>query len=163
MYSADNLARGIERSKELARVGDSVAALDLASKLVTDYPDDIEAWLLRAYVHELNESFAEAESDLTRAMATNALEPHVFFTRGRMRYQLGRYHEAGGDFQEGLRLCDFHRNDYYRSELYFWRGAVYLELGDKKAALDVLTLLPDDFVSFIERVLSKQDMLDRCV
>ena len=43
-----------------------------------------------------------------------------------MRYQLGRYHEAAGDFQEALRLCDLHPSEYYRSELRFWRGAVYL-------------------------------------
>jgi len=59
-YPADNLASKMERSKELARAGDSVAALDLASKLVADYPGDTEAWLLRAYLHELSESFKEA-------------------------------------------------------------------------------------------------------
>jgi tetratricopeptide (TPR) repeat protein len=163
MASTDNLTLGIKRSKQLAQAGDLVGALDLASKLVTDYPVEIEAWLQRAYVHELNESFAEAESDLTQALAANALEPHLFYSRGRMRYHLGRYSEAGRDFQEGLKLCDIHHNDYYRSELYFWRGAVYLELGDKQAAFDILKLLPDDFVSCIEQVLSKQDMLARCV
>jgi tetratricopeptide (TPR) repeat protein len=163
MDEADSLATQIRRSKELARVGNTGAALDLALTLVMDYPRRVEAWLLRAYLHELNGNFEEAESDLTRAMTINALEPHIPYTRGRMRYAIGEYHEANGDFQEGLRLCDVHSNEYYRSELHFWCGAVYLKLGDKKAAMKILTLLPDDFVSFIGEPLSKQDMLERCI
>jgi tetratricopeptide (TPR) repeat protein len=162
MLLAADLDRRIKQSKELARAGDRPAALDLASSLVAAHPGELRVWLLRAYIHELEESYLEAESDLSRAITVNGSEPHAFYTRGRMRYELGRYSEAGADFNEGLQLCDLHKNDYYRSELHFWLGAVYLELGDKPAALSVLTLLPDDFSSFIHGVWTKQSMLNRC-
>jgi tetratricopeptide (TPR) repeat protein len=162
MHLPDGLTVEIKQAKTLAQAGDFDAALDLASKTIKAFPGALEAWLTRAYVHELNSSYAEAEADLNQATLIGVLEPHVFYTRGRMRYSLERYKDAGMDFQEGLRLCDLHRNDYYRSELHFWSGAVFLELGDKKSALEAFTRLPDDFSSFINGPIEKKHMLARC-
>lgn len=50
MYSADKLDIEIKRADHLARDRDLVGALDLASPLITEYPQDVRVWLLRAYL-----------------------------------------------------------------------------------------------------------------
>jgi Flp pilus assembly protein TadD len=82
MDQTENLTEQIEQAKQLYRSGRSNAAFDLASKLVADYPGKTQVWLLRSFLYELQEDFDEAESDLTRAVQVNGLEPHVFTPEG---------------------------------------------------------------------------------
>jgi hypothetical protein len=75
----------------------------------------------------------------------------------------GMYLEADLDFREALRICKVHSDDYYHFELLFWHCAACIELEDKSAALKSLALLPDDFVSFIRRPISKRELLEQCL
>ena len=152
----------IAKAKKMARNNDVPGAMVVANRMLSEYPDQIEVWMLQGYLHELNEEYEQAKADITRAIELNELEPHLFYSRGRLLYQLGKLREAVQDFGKGLDLCDYHKNDYYRHELLFWRAATLLKLGDKKGSLDDLSRLPDDFSSWTDRSQTKQDLVAAC-
>ena len=76
-----HLADLISKIEDLARHHEDDRAMSLANELVEQYPNEMRGWSLRAYLHERNRNFAEAVTDLTRAIDINAFEPH-FFTAG---------------------------------------------------------------------------------
>jgi tetratricopeptide (TPR) repeat protein len=125
----------ISKAQELVKRQDSHGAMLLANELVKQYPNEIKAWSLRAYLHERNENYTEAVADLTRAIDINALEPHFLYSRGRYYFGLGDDQSAVNDFSKGLVLCDYHNSDYYREELHFWRAEALLRLGKRQEAL----------------------------
>jgi tetratricopeptide (TPR) repeat protein len=162
MIEPTSLDLFITRAKKLAQENDLPGAMALAETILVEHPDEIKSWLLRSYLHELSEDYTGAERDLTQAVRISPTEPHLYYTRGRMHYLLGRFTEAADDFREGLALCSFHNNDYYRDELYFWSGATQLKLGDTDVAAGFLERLPDDFGSWTDRFQTKQDLLNEC-
>ncbi len=156
------LDKSIAKAKEMARNGDDAEAAALADELLDQHPNEMRVWMLRGYLHELNEEYGQAKIDLTRAIELNNLEPHLFYSRGRFAYQLGELREAVQDFSKALDLCEYHKNDYYRDELLFWRAATLLKLGDKRGSLDDLSRLPEDFSSWTDRPQTKQDLVAAC-
>ncbi len=152
----------IFKADEMARNQDVPGAMALANQLLDEYPGEIKVWMLRGYLHELNEEYEQAKADLTHAIGINSREPDLYYNRGRFAYQLGDFQDAVQDFSKGLDLCDFHNNDYYRDELHFWRAATLLNLGDKQGALDDLNRLPEDFSSCTDRPQTKQDLVIAC-
>ena len=159
---SSELENGISRAKGMARNQDDSGAMNLANELLSRYPDDIRVWMLRGYLHELNEEYEQAKADLTLAIRINSLEPHLYYSRGRFSYQLGEMQEAVQDFSKGLDLCDFHKNDYYRHELSFWRAATLLKLGDRRGALSDLRSLPEDLSSCTDSPQTKRDLVEAC-
>jgi tetratricopeptide (TPR) repeat protein len=155
----DNL---IAKAKKLARNRDEEAAMTLANELVAHYPNEMKVWLLRGYLHELGNDYTGAVADLTRAIEINAMEPHLFFTRGANRFALGDDQSAIDDFTEGLDLCDLHKNDYYRETLHFWRAEALLRLGKKHEALADLARVHDGFRFWTYKLRTKADLLDDC-
>jgi tetratricopeptide (TPR) repeat protein len=161
-FMGSRLEDSIAKAKKMARDQNDSRAMDLANELLSQHPDDMRVWMLRGYLHELNEEYEQAKTDLTQAIGMNSLEPHLYYSRGRFSYQLGELHEAVHDFSKALSLCDFHKNDYYRDELLFWRAATLLKLGDKQGSLDDLSKLPEDFTSCTDHPQTKQDLIAAC-
>jgi tetratricopeptide (TPR) repeat protein len=156
------LEESIAEAKKKARNHDVQGAMVVSNQLLSEYPDLLEVWMLRGYLHELNKEYEQAKADITRAIELNELEPHLFYSRGRFAYQLGELREAVQDFSKGLDLCKYHASDYYYDELLFWRAATLLKLGDKKGSLNDLIKLPDDFSSCTDRPQTKQDLISAC-
>ena len=149
----------VAKAKQLARAGDGTAAIALADEVIHRYPLKIEGWMVRGLVHELGDEYELAARDITRAIELNSLEPHLYYSRGRYFFYLGDDHRAADDFSQGLRLSEFHKNDYYREELLFWRAEAFLRLGRKKEALEDLANVSDDFTSWTYKLRTKQDLL----
>ena len=152
----------IARAKKLAREHDGAGAMLLANELISRLPQEMKAWLLRGYLNELDNNWIEACANLTRAIELNSLEPHLFYTRGRYQFQTGNREAALADFSEGLRLCDFYKNDYYREELYFWRAETLIRLGRRREALEDLSRVGDEFTSWTDKLRTKHDLLEDC-
>jgi tetratricopeptide (TPR) repeat protein len=153
------LEQSIAKAKELARNGNDSGAMALADELVIQHPNEMRVWMLQGYLHELNEEYEQAKADLTRAIELNGLEPHLYYSRGRFAFHLDELRDAAQDFSKGLELCEFHKNDYYRDELLFWRALTLLKLGDRQGSLDDLSRLPEDFSTWTDRPQTKQDLL----
>ncbi len=152
----------ILRAKELARSGDADGAAQLADELIAAHPQEMQVWLLRGNLHELGDNHAAATADLTRAIELNSGEPHLFYTRGRYRFQLGNNAGAVEDFDSGLELCDRLENDYYRGELHFWRAEALIRLGEMQKALQDLSHVRDDHRAWTYQLRTKQDLLRDC-
>ncbi|WP_041586023.1 tetratricopeptide repeat protein [Terriglobus saanensis] len=147
------LKSSIAVAQAMASADNTEGAMTLTETLMKRYPEDMEVWLLRSYLHELNVNYSEAKGDLSRAIELNGFEPHLFYSRGRCSYHLGELKEAIQDFSKALELCDFYKNDYYRQELHFWRAETLVKLGSKDEALRDLSQVEADFSSwkFLDR------------
>jgi len=165
----------ISKAKRLARNDENEAALSLANELLEQYPNEVRVWSLRAYLHGRDSKYAEAVSDLTRAIEIDAMEPaeqrldtghlkkvDLFFNRGADRFALGDNQLAIDDFTRGLDICDQHNSDDYRETLHFWRAEALLRLGKKREALADLARVADDFSFWTYKLRSKKDLLTDC-
>jgi len=152
----------IFKVKQLDKSGRDQEAMSLANELVARHSDKAQAWLLRGHLHALGKDYAGASADLTRAIEINALEPHFFLSRGKYRFLGGENALAVEDFSKGLELSDYHRNDYYRETLYFWRAEALLKLGRRSEALSDLAHVRDDFRFWTYELRTKADLLSDC-
>jgi tetratricopeptide (TPR) repeat protein len=134
----------------------------LADALVDQYPDVFQVWSLRAYIYSLMRERNKAIDDLTQALAIQAQEPCLFFSRSILFIKIGDYQGAIFDCCQGLDLCDFYANDYYRSELHFIRAYAYLRLGNKSKALEDLQHVADGHVSWLDQLWSKEQLVEQC-
>jgi tetratricopeptide (TPR) repeat protein len=126
------------------------------------YPNEMEAWSLRAYLHARNHNYQEVVADVTRAIDVNALEPSLFFYRGRYDLVLGKEESAVTDFSRGLELCDRYNDDYYRESLHFFRAEAFVRLGRKREALADLAHVRNDYKMWIDKLRTKADLLAEC-
>ena len=101
-------------------------------------------------------------ADLTRAIELDSREPHLFYTRGRNRFQLGDNAAAVEDFVSGLELSDQLKNDYYREELHFWRAEALIRLGKMDETLQDLSHVRDDHRAWTYQLRTKRDLLRDC-
>ena len=122
----------------------------------------MQVWLLRGYLHERTDNHVAATADLTHAIELDSREPHLFYTRGRNRFQLGDNAGAIEDFDSGLELCDRLENDYYREELHFWRAEALIRLGRTEEALQNLSHVRDDHRAWTYQLRTKLDLLRDC-
>jgi tetratricopeptide (TPR) repeat protein len=152
----------VAKAKKLVSEGDEYGAMVLANELIALHPNDLEAWLLRGYLHELKNDYSAAVADLTRAIELNPLEPHLFLTRGINQFAQKNDQAAVSDFTKGLELCDFHNNEYYRETLHFWRAEAFLRLGKKGETLFDLAAVRDDFSFWTYELRTKLDILADC-
>lgn len=152
----------IARADGLSRAKDRNGAMALANELVSQYPNEMKVWSLRAHLHALNHHYSEAVADLTRAIEINNMEPDFFFNRGSYSFRLGDNQSAIDDFTKGLALCDYHKDDYYRETLYFWRAETLLRLGRKQEAVADLSHIREDFSFWTDRLRTKADLLAEC-
>jgi tetratricopeptide (TPR) repeat protein len=158
----DSLERKLRMAEHLARKCDIAAALSISNEVLAKAPSEARAWSVRAYIHELAEDHSAARSDLSRAIAIDRNELHLFYARGRMAYLMGDFAQALKDFGEALRLGQLHQNGDYDQEICFWRAAAYVALGDFDAARQDLSRVNDGFCTWTNGLLSKADLLAHC-
>lgn len=111
-----------------AQAGRAEAA-ELAAQLVADQPNDATSWSTAAYVLARLGDLLGAIEHASRAIEIAPTEPAYFFKRGRYRLRIGETRLAEQDFSLGLRLCELHENDYYRSTLQMFRAYARIEMG----------------------------------
>lgn len=149
-------------AENLARADDYEGALDVASRLIAQYPDEIKPWDLRGYIHARKGDYHNAIDDLSRAIEINPMEPRFFVNRGRYHLKIGQYPKAVEDFTKTLELCDHYRDDYYREEAHFMRAEAHLKLGRVEDARADLQHVRDNFTTWTDMLRSKETMLDEC-
>jgi tetratricopeptide (TPR) repeat protein len=166
----DNL---IAAAKKRARDGDNEGAMSLANDLIDRYTNEWRVWSLRAYLQRRSGRYAEAVSDLTRAIEITIINLEesaqaglitvdLLFNRGADKFALGDTHSAIEDFSSGLALCDRYASDDYRETLHFWRAEAFLRLGKKSEALSDLRRVRDDFRFWTYELRTKADLLAEC-
>lgn len=158
----NKLQNEISRAENLAKNGQNKSAIMLATKLLEEYPDEMEVWRLRAYLYGRDENYSNATSDLTRAIEINSQEPVLFFDRGRYSLAENDYSSAVDDFNKGLDLCDRYQNDYYREAFHFLRAEAYIALGKKQDALADLAFVNDEYELWINELRAKKDLIAEC-
>jgi tetratricopeptide (TPR) repeat protein len=156
-YTVENLAT---KAKELARLGDDEKAMSIADALIQEHPNDSRSWSLRAYLHARNSHYRNAIADVTQAIGASPAEPSLFFDRGRYEIALGQLESAIEDFSHGLKLCDDHKDDYYRETLHFFRADALIKVGKTFAAAEDLKHVRDDFRLWTDSLRTKEDLLD---
>jgi tetratricopeptide (TPR) repeat protein len=152
----------ISNAERLARAGDDEKATSLANDLVERFPEEMEVWALRAYLHAREGQHELAIIDISHAIERNSLEPALFHDRGRYELAAGQPERAADDFGKGLELCDYHKNDYYRESLYFHRAEAFLRLKRKREALADLGHVRDDYTAWINKLRTKSELLQEC-
>jgi tetratricopeptide (TPR) repeat protein len=154
-----DLEQGISKARDAVNSGNTEEAFSIANELVQQYPAEIRAWLMRAYVQGSMGDDEAAVSDVSNAININQLEPDLFFNRGRYRMCISDINGAVEDFTKGLELCDFHNNDYYRETLLFMRAEALAKLGRTSEALADLAHVRDDFKIYTTHLRSKADII----
>lgn len=157
------LEQGIKTVDSLAKAGNIGEATLLSEQLAKRFPGDCKVWSLSGYLHELSGDYAQAVADLTLAIAIDALEPEFFYSRGRYNFHMNERNAAIQDFSDALQLCDLHKNNYYQSELLFWRAEALIAVGRKQEAALDLALLDDSFASWTYELRTKEALLQECL
>jgi tetratricopeptide (TPR) repeat protein len=152
----------ISKAKSLKRSGDAEGAMSLAHELVKRYPDEMDSWSLRAYLHAGGGNYELATADLTLAIAINSMEPVLFWHRGRYESRQGKYQSAVSDFSRGLELCDHYKDDYYREALHFFRAEALINIGKKREALADLDHVRDGLKTWTYKLRTKAELLEEC-
>jgi len=157
-----DLEQGISTARDAANTGNTEEAFSIASALVRQYPCEIRAWLMRAYVERLMGNHEAAIADMSNAININQLEPDLFFNRGRYRMSVADISGAIEDFSKGLELCHFHNNNYYRETLLFMRAEALAKLGRTDDALADLAHVRDDFRIYTTKLRTRADIVAEC-
>jgi tetratricopeptide (TPR) repeat protein len=160
---SDMLDALIKKAESLTRDDEVQSALEIANGLIESNPERAEVWLLRAYIHGRSRNYRRAIEDLTEAISISRVEPSIFFDRGRYQLQVREYGKAIEDFSEGLGLCDYHQNDYYRDALHFFRAEAYLQLGRRRKVLADLEHVHDDLPTWTTRLRTKSELLQEAL
>ncbi len=143
----------------MLEAGDDETARSLVNQLVERFPNEIKAWSLHGHIYAQARDFAQATTDLTRAIEINAMEPSLFFDRGRYELEQGEFQSAIRDFSKALELCDYYKNDYYRELLHFMRAEAFCLAGMKVEAIQDLGHVRDDLQAWTYKLRTKAQLL----
>ena len=152
----------IAEAERLEKTGRSDAALDMATALVKEHPNEIRAWSLRGYLHAMQCDFDAAASDVTEALSIDNTKIHLFHMRGRYRCLAGDSSGALKDFSRGLELCAQHSDNYYREDLHFRRAETLVQLRREKDAIADLAEVSDGYQVWTTELRTKEDLVERC-
>ena len=127
----------LQAALTLAVVGDSRKALELASEVAKNRPED-------TFVHELGAPLAQAAAALNSGEAAKAIEilkaaapydkgsANVLYIRGLAYWKAGRGNEAAQEFQKVLALRNYAPADPLMSMAQLGLGRAYALQGDKE-------------------------------
>lgn len=137
-------------------------AVERATQLAEQYPEEKEVWYLLAYAHGVNDDMDNAVLAMNRLADITPPDPEMFFTRGDYENRRSNLQAALTDYTAGIELSKQLQNEDYLEALYFWRADVLVKLGRKADALADLEHVPDDYCSWPMRQepRSKNDILD---
>jgi len=127
----------LQAALTLAVAGDSRKALELASEVAKNRPED-------TFVHELGDPLAQAAAALNSGEAAKAIEilkaaapydkgsANVLYIRGLAYWKAGRGNEAAQEFQKVLALRNYAPADPLMSMVQLGLGRAHALRGDKE-------------------------------
>lgn len=95
------------RAKAYLRQSNCPKALADLNSAIDKRPNDGDALRLRASAHLCTGALAQAENDMSAALAI-APSAEIFFSRGEMRWASGRFQQAADDFEQATKLEPSH-------------------------------------------------------
>ena len=152
----------IEAIKQLIQIHEYDDALRKINILVNDYPNEPEIWMMRAAIRSIQGGKEDAINNYSKAVRIIIDEPHPYYMRGIVYFQLERYWEAASDFTKVIELCDYHKSDYYREGAYFFRADTYIRLKEYDKAKADCDHISDGMVTWTDQLKSKSDLLAAC-
>ena len=130
-------------------LGDTDKALEDYTAAIERQSDGTPAYSMRGFIYYAQAQYAEALSDLDRAILLNPADPTVYLTRGKTYEALGRDQDALKDYSQALKLND------RLPEAYRGRGVIYSAFGNYELAMDDLNqairLDPSDGQAWLAR------------
>jgi len=157
------LSKRLEQVSELARKDQYEDARRLCEELIVEFADDPEPHAKLAYVHAREGKYAEAVTDITRAIELNSRESDYFYSRGRYRLAIGEADDAVTDFDQVIRLCAEYQNSYYLEPSRYFKAEALARAGRVEDALLALEPVSDDFETWDNGLTSKRDLKRRCL
>ncbi len=133
----------------LAAQGQYAEAIELYTQALQHLPEDWEAWLNRARLHQWLGNHAESIRDATAAIQHGARKSDPYLFRARSHVSLRQYAEALQDANDAVRL------DPRDPHAYHVRGIAHCGIGDYKLALRDLDRALDLFPRWAECYLAR--------
>jgi tetratricopeptide (TPR) repeat protein len=119
---------------------DQVNRLEIiATKLISEYPDEAGPWLLIGDINRINEDYMSAITAynyaLSKPRSSKFIDSAIHFGLGRVYSLLGESKQAIDNFIDGININYFGRNEAQITILQN-KGAFYLSIGEFDRALD---------------------------
>lgn len=108
---------------------DFSGALEDYDRALDINPDDYNTCIRRGWAKFRLNDFTGAMADFNRAIEGNPDNPDYYNTRGELKYRLQDYPGAIADFNKVIYAWYSGRKP--RSEAYFWRGLVRIDIEDR--------------------------------
>jgi tetratricopeptide (TPR) repeat protein len=157
------LRQNLKTIEKLAQSDNYSEAWSRLEILVSNNPkEEALIWRTRAYIHSREGDDKAAISDLDRSIFIFEKEPHPYYTRGIIYFQIGQFKNAVCDFSKVIELCDYYKSDYYRESAYFLRADAYVRLEDFEKAIADCAHVSDDFQTWTDKIRTKNDILAEC-
>jgi tetratricopeptide (TPR) repeat protein len=153
----------VEQGIEKSRLGNYEAAVEDFEQVITENPQDINAYFNRGYAYSSLGKFEEALADFTQALTLDPQMGQAYVNRGNVYLQLGEDKEAIADYEKALKInphdafaqnnlglahlnsgspelakIDFTQAvtiDPLYGEAYYNRGLAFVDLGEPQKAI----------------------------
>jgi tetratricopeptide (TPR) repeat protein len=109
---------------------DIEGAIEDYDKALKINPDDGNTYVRRGWAKFALKEFNEALADFTRAIDTGINDPLYHKVRGEVKYKLHDYTGAISDLN--FVIDTWYSGKKLKSEAYFWRGLVKIDMGQKE-------------------------------
>jgi tetratricopeptide (TPR) repeat protein len=104
--------------------------IEESTRLLEEYPDNVEVLRIRAQAYELNKEYGKAIADYTRMIAVDPENPASWNARGNLHRVNREYDKAIADYTACIPLSPRGDGRYWSN-----RGMAYYESGNMEAAL----------------------------
>lgn len=158
----DRISNRLARIKDLAKREEYARAIGLLDEIGLEYQEEPKIWETRGFVLSRAGDGEAAIAAYSKALSMSAQEPHPFYMRGIVYFEMGSFSEAISDFTKVLELCDFYQSDYYRASAHGFRADAYIRLKDFKNALAECNHVPDGWSEWTDKLRCKADLLAEC-
>jgi tetratricopeptide (TPR) repeat protein len=155
----------IQKAREeiifLAR-SDAKTALEKATNLIHERPNEAWVWSIRSFVHETRNDFDSALNDINMALDINFDEPSTHFEKAGIFLKIEDYYSALVSLSDAINIGEALKFSYYDSTCRFMRALCYCKMGDFEAAEADLEKVEDDMVGWVDRLRTKAELLEAC-
>lgn len=136
-------------------------AIKIFTRIIQEYPDNIEGYRERSYVYALMKEWDKALLDIDKVVSLDSKNAASYFTRGRWFLSTDNAHAAAADFSNVLMIESESGSSYFSETAYFFRSLAYLDMELYVKALEDTSKVRDDFaVYFKGRLRSKREIED---
>lgn len=137
---------------------DFASAVQSASILIAEYPNNHNGWFFRAYSNQELQEFDESLKDCDEAIRLAPANGRYFMFRGMIHHSREKYAEALRDFEEFVRL------EPKNGDAYWFRATAKYSLGEFAAALadadKAVRFKPDSLDFLVGRALMHEERGD---